>query len=824
MKLNLEVREISKDDALGMIQEFHYSNTLPKLNKHFLGFFQDGKMVGCLTLGWGTRPAHTIKRIFPSLTTDNYFEIGRMCMTEDMPRNSETQMLSACCHWIKANCPTVKVLFTWADGMVGKPGYVYQAASFIYAGYSGGEMYMKDGKKIHVRQMKAFLAPGDKRITVRPTVEQMREYGIEHYRGKQFRYFKFLCGKHEKRRLLKECLLDLTEPNPKEDDLTWTKRDLTTGKWVKCDKPPYTTDVTTKDRNLIRGEDAMLIFYDFEVFKHDWLVVLIEPSERKETVIINDPKQFKEFYETHKDHIWIGYNSRNYDQWIAKGILCEFDPKEVNDWIIVKDRKGWEFSDLMRNYPINNFDVMTSFHGLKQLEAFMGNDIRETSVPFDIDRKLTDAEIQETVKYCRHDVEQTIEVFLQRKNEFDSQVSLLKTFKLPLNYIGKTQAQLAAIILGARKKELFDEWDIRLPDTLQLSKYRHIADWFMADENHDADKWIETDVAGVPHVFAWGGVHGAISTYNYTCKPDEIMVMADVDQLYPSLMVYYNLLSRGVSEPERFKVILDTSLRLKAEKKKKEREPYKRICNITYGAMGDKFNPMYDPLHRNLVCVFGQVLLLDLIEKIEPFTELIQSNTDGILIKLKREDFDRLDDAVFDWEQRTHLHMSFDCYKTVYQGDVNNYLVIDYEGHSKSKGAYVKSLGDLDNDLPIVNQAITAYLTSGIHPRETVMECDDLIAFQKVVKVSSKYAYGTLNGRRMSDKTFRVFASKRTDDGIIGKVKTEGANIEKFANTPERCFIWNQSVKDVKVPDYLDREWYIDLAIKRIKDKFGIEV
>ena len=46
-----------------------------------------------------------------------------------------------------------------ADGMVGKVGYVYQTSNFIYAGYSEGEMYMKDGVKIHVRQMKSFLVP-----------------------------------------------------------------------------------------------------------------------------------------------------------------------------------------------------------------------------------------------------------------------------------------------------------------------------------------------------------------------------------------------------------------------------------------------------------------------------------------------------------------------------------------------------------------------------------------------------------------------------------------------------------------------------------------
>ena len=200
-KLNLTVREIDRETALSMVQKYHYSNTLPKINKHLLGFYESDKLVGIVTLGWGTRPKHTIKRIFPSLDTQDYYEIGRMCMTDEMPKNSESQMLSALVKYIKRNYPWVKVLFTWADGMLGKPGYVYQAANFIYAGYSDGEMYMRDGVKIHVRQMKSILLPEgtkDSRITVRPTKEQMLKYGISQYRGKQFRYLMFLCDKRER--------------------------------------------------------------------------------------------------------------------------------------------------------------------------------------------------------------------------------------------------------------------------------------------------------------------------------------------------------------------------------------------------------------------------------------------------------------------------------------------------------------------------------------------------------------------------------------------------------------------------------------------------
>lgn len=567
-----------------------------------------------------------------------------------------------------------------------------------------------------------------------------------------------------------------------------------------------------------------ILIYDWEVFKFDNMVTIIDLFEKTTTSFVNNLDAFREFYEQHRGDIWVGHNARSYDQFITKAAVCGFDLKTVNDYIIVDGNPGWMFSDLFRTVPLITYDTMPPIPvSLKTLEGMMGNDIRETSVPFDIDRKLTTEELNEVLKYNIHDVEQTVEVFAARFNEFTAQLALVNLYKLPLANVGKTQAQLAAIILQAKRKTFDDEWDIRLPDTLQLSKYQYVADWFMNSENQNDKAKLKTDISGVPHIFAWGGVHGAIPKYNYTCEPDEVMIMADVTQLYPSLMVEYDLISRAVTRPEILRETIETSVRLKHEGKKKEREPYKRFNNIVYGAEGDKTNPMYDPLHRTLVCVFGQLLILDLIEKIEGVCELIQSNTDGILVKLKRADCEKFEDIVHEWEKRTRLNMEFDDYETIYQGDVNNYVAVDYKGKTKCKGAYVKDLGTLDYDLPIVNKAIRAKLTQGIPVETTIQACDELKEFQKIVKVSSKYYAGWYQGQEMRDKTFRVFASRYTTKGPICKIKSHGAKPEKFANTPERCFIENGNVNGMKCPRELDKQWYIDLANKRIAEKFGIE-
>ncbi|EAF2286804.1 hypothetical protein CPC26_06935 [Listeria monocytogenes] len=569
-----------------------------------------------------------------------------------------------------------------------------------------------------------------------------------------------------------------------------------------------------------------MIFYDFEVFKYDWMVCIVDTNTRKAQSFINDNEGFKSFYEKNKYEIWVGFNSRHYDQFILRAVILDLDLKELNDFIIKKRVPGWKFSQLFYKAQLFNYDAKLSRDkSLKQLEAFMGHDIQETSVPFDIDRKLTAQELKDVEKYCLYDVYETIEVFMKESTEFNSHLALIQEFNLPIKHISKTQAQLAAIILDAKKQpDLEDDYDIILPATLDIKKYSYVVDYFKSYTN-DICKELKTDIADVKHVFAAGGVHGAKKNYNHTCQSDELIIMADVDQLYPTMMIEYDLLSRGVSRPEKFEKILETSLKLKAEGRKKEREPYKRICNITYGAEGDKFNHMFDARNRLLVCVYGQLFMLDLIEKLEAITsfELIQSNTDGVLIKIKEKDFEVLDDIVFEWENRTGLHMSFDFYQKVIQKDVNNYLIIDEEGNYKSTGAYVKKLSDLDYDLAIVNKAVVNYFVHKIPVENTILNCDQLIEFQKVVKLTSKFEYATYNRKKQTEKVFRVFASNNEKDGELRKVKKTDDKLssQKIANTPLNCFIDNSDITAKKIPSELDKNWYIKLAKKRIKDFEG---
>lgn len=590
-----------------------------------------------------------------------------------------------------------------------------------------------------------------------------------------------------------------------------------------------------------------MLFYDFEVFKYDWLTVIFDTDERKEHVIVNDDEKLQKIYDDNKNNIWTGFNVLHYDQYILKGILCGFDPKRINDHIIAKNNPGWSFSSLLRQVPLISYDVMLNLDkGLKWFEGSMGHNIKETSVPFDIDRKLTDDEIAETVKYCREDVKEAMELFLRRKEEFEGRLGLVKLAckdsGLDLSLLSKTKPQLSALILGAVRptEDRDDEFDIDFPDTMKIEKYTAVVDWYRDKNNRCYARHIpgrktpektklDIDIAGVPHTFAWGGVHGALENYH----GEGFFLNMDVASLYPSLMIRYGLLSRNVRDPEKYTEIKNERIRLK-----KLHDPLqavlKIVLNSTYGVMKDKNNALYDPRQANRVCVYGQLLLLDLIEKLEPYAEVIQSNTDGVLIKMPEnvpgnllnnaEDvwYSLIDDIAYEWEKRTGLQLEFDEYTEIYQKDVNNYVVIAEDGHYKSKGAYVKGLSDIDyGDFPIINEALIQYMVKKIPIETTILNCNELKKFQYVAKITSKYKCILHGEREIKEKCIRVFASTLPGDKGVSKVSVRTGKPEKISNSPEKCFLYNENINGVPCPSKLNKQWYIKKAKERLEN-FGV--
>jgi len=618
---------------------------------------------------------------------------------------------------------------------------------------------------------------------------------------------------------------------------------------------------------VIKLIDYKIWGYDFECYsKINWWCCTFIEYENPDNIItiVNNRGELLEFYDKYKDDVFVGYNSRSYDQYIFKGILDNMNPSYINDELIYYKKKGYEVVKNAWKYQLNNYDCILKDKSLKQLEAFGGYNILEASVPFDTDEPLTDEEVKEIIEYNIYDVQSLLRVLHFTFGDFEALLDMIDMFDLEMKQLNKTKAQLAATVLGAvKQKTIDDEFEINIPSNLRMpSNYQYVVDWFKSPENmsyklplkseskQDA-RQLNTIIAGIPHVIGFGGIHGSDDNKIF----EGYIVALDVASLYPWLMINEGYHSRKLVNPNKFKEIVERRLELKAKKDKRQ-QPLKIVINSSYGILKDIFSACYDPLMSNNVCIAGQLYLIELTARLEQYCQILQTNTDGIFILIKDlNNIKRIEEIVKEWEHRTNLVMEWDIYENgkLVQKDVNNYILINKDtGYCKRKGAYVKKLSPIDYDLPIVNKALINYFVHDVPVEDTINNCTDLIEFQKVIKLTNLYrgvVYGegkkvkidnkerTIvdNGILLKEKVHRVFASNRDSDKGIYKVKIEKGqeSYEKIAYTPDKCFIDNEDLnvdwyfdetdkvykyKTCKqIPDYLDKQYYIDLANERIR-------
>lgn len=198
------------------------------------------------------------------------------------------------------------------------------------------------------------------------------------------------------------------------------------------------------------------------------------------------------------------------------------------------------------------------------------------------------------------------------------------------------------------------------------------------------------------------------------------------------------------------------------------------------------------------------------------------ANTDGLIYKLHKDDFETFDNIVKYWEHRNKMTMEYDYITYMAQNNVNNYIAVFEDGTVERKGAMVKKSKTLDYDLPIVSDAVVEYFVNGIEPEEFIVKEKYLAPFMKTYKLSGNYKQAIYNDEVLTDKVYRVFASRSRKDGILYKQK-EGKNAEKFASCPEHAKIVNSNIQGMKCPKWLDKHWYIEEAWKRIKSFKGGE-
>lgn len=586
-----------------------------------------------------------------------------------------------------------------------------------------------------------------------------------------------------------------------------------------------------------------LIIYDVEVFAYDWIVVFKDKETGTYTVIHNDNEALKMAL---SDDIYIGFNSKHYDQYIIKAIVADLSPSEIkqaNDYII-GGGQGWECPLLQGFYfGFQNVDIRDDIQqglSLKAIEAHLGLSIRESRVDFNVNRPLTKEEIKEAIFYCKHDIDCTEILIDIRKDYLKTKANLGKMAGIKIEKaMSLTNAKLTAQMLGAKRKDWNDGRNYVYPTNLDKSLIpNEIITFFdtIRDMSIPDDKLFKTSfktvLGDMPCNYAWGGVHGSQSGYYEESTDIRIIQNRDVSSLYPTIIEEYQYLSRNVTDPNIYYQMKKDRIAAKHQGDKQLSKDLKLPLNTVSGAQENKYNDLYDPLPTRSLRISGQLFLTVLavrLLKCCKTIKLLNFNTDGLMYSVDKGELYLVDKICQEWEKETRFELETDDISKVWIKDVNNLLLIKTDGEVKTVGGYlnygisVKGAWSINNNMIVVKKALIEYFVNGKSVEETVNSNNDIFDFQIIAKAGTKYreAYHLVDGKQtLVQKVNRIYASKDKKYGKIFKVKAEDNSVAKIESLPEHCVIDNDN--QLTISD-VDKTFYIEMAKKRINDFLGIK-
>ena len=288
--------------------------------------------------------------------------------------------------------------------------------------------------------------------------------------------------------------------------------------------------------------------------------------------------------------------------------------------------------------------------------------------------------------------------------------------------------------------------------------------------------------------------------------------------------------SRNIPSPDVYAATIERRVKAKRAGDKATANALKLVLNTTYGAMLNRYNPLYDPLMGRSVCISGQLFLLELANHLVTdckTLKVIQLNTDGIMVSFDEDEYQKVLEITGEWQERTGFELEEDTVKSICQKDVNNYVEVPFEGEPKIKGGVlVRGIApagafNINNNACVVARAVKDYLAYGVPVEKTIMECDRLLDFQLVAKAGSKYgdALHEVDGElNVVQKVNRVYATEDHRFGTLYKMHLTTGTPVKIAGLPSRCVVDNDNHLSI---DVVDRDWYIRLAKRYVRDFLG---
>lgn len=490
--------------------------------------------------------------------------------------------------------------------------------------------------------------------------------------------------------------------------------------------------------------------------------------------------------------------------------LIERQDGKRNEDIVYENNLFIPTIDLMVQ---NHYNVPGKYTSLKWLEFTM-NFPNIEEMPIEHDDNIKIGQIEDILAYNSNDVAATNEFYKRRKYETELRLSLSKEYNK--NLVNASEPKMAREIFG---KMLCEEMKIsnkELREMKTIRKYIKFEDIifpytsFVTEELKELLVLFKSTIAdctpqcektfkyskifgGLKIDFGLGGIHACIAPGVYKHSEDEVIEDLDVVSFYPNLAIENNLKPQqlGSAFTRIYKDIFEQ--RKLIPKSNPKNYIYKILLNSTFGLSSEINSYFYDKKFTYAITVNGQLSLLMLAEalvKSVPNIKLLQMNTDGLTYICKKEYLNIVEKISKWWQDKTKLSLEKAEYKNMIIQDVNNYIAVYEDGHTKKKGIFETELMLHKNSSNlIIPKALDKFFIEGVKVEDTIKNSDNIFDFCGAVKGKSNFdlnLYKNVNSIEIVEKQQKVtrfIVSNSKEAGMLVKDFHDGRKISVMANT-----------------------------------------
>ena len=581
----------------------------------------------------------------------------------------------------------------------------------------------------------------------------------------------------------------------------------------------------------IRGK-AVFVF-DIEVFQNIFhcsvkdtetnTIYKFEISERKNQLRelvkffkqVNKYITWGEYYTTTRqiesNIIFCGYNNLHYDNPIINYII-EYEDTLMNHNVFTICSSIFNLSKTITTSKEDNidawkhwkyqiwfdtFDILTMLYsnklrvGLKEIQVTMQYPNVQEFV-CDWTKPLPLEDFDSMIDYNINDIESTSELLNRCKKDVDLRIAIEDEYGVRV--LSKDGVNIGMKILTQKylEKTGLTWWDIKdLRSPMSVIPLKDVILPFIKYDSPILQRVLEDmknqivspGRKGYENKFVFnnlrysvgvGGIHSVNSPEIIIPRDDEMLIDIDVASLYPSMLIEYEFYPRHLGKEflEVYKQIKDERIEAKHNGDKVKNETLKLALNGLSGNLQNEHNFCYSPFAVMQIRINGQLLLLMLAEKLTQIgCRIVQANTDGLFVLLKKDAYSKVNSICREWEQLTKLTLEEDRFKAMYQYAINDYFAITEDNKVKEKGMFITAVKLGKGLTPkIIPKAVISFFKDGIPVEDTIKNCTDIRDFLMSEKTGKQWHVEYMNEEQQ--RTNRFYAS--TNGGYLWKWKDTG--------------------------------------------------